>query len=159
MADSMDTVNPNTAPEAEPECHPTMAKFESVAKHVRELSELGKTLEACIRSLGKDMKKICKKRRKTNGSPSNLLKPIAISNDLADIFGKPRGTLMPRGHITSAMNKYAIDNGIKKPGDGRIIVVNEVLSKILNLPVGSDIRIFKVAGQLAVSGHIRTSSA
>lgn len=139
------------------ERHPTMLKFDSLTKISKDIIELSKTLDLSLKSISKDMKKVCKKRRKSSGSPSNLLKPIAISNELADLFGQAHGTMLTRGQITSAVNKYAHDAGIKKPGDGRVIIVDKVLAKFLSMEEGGEIRIFKVAGQLSTAGHIRSA--
>eukprot|EP00873_Tetraselmis_striata_P043773 jgi/Tetstr1/464037/TSEL_008842.t1 len=133
--------------------HPAMAVFEQVVENHRVIADATKSNESLIKALQKEMKKVCKKRRKPSGTPSNLMKPIPLSDDLCDFLSQDRGAKLPRGQVTSKVNNYAIKNKLKKEGNGRIIVVDRPLAKLLGLSVGDEVTIFQVPTHLKNQNH------
>lgn len=135
------------------EIHPAMAVFEQVVENHRIIAEATKSNESLIKALRKEMKKVCKKRRKASGTPSNLMKPIALSDELCDFLSQDRGSKLTRGQVTSMVNKYASDKNLKKEGNGRIIVVDQPLAGLLGLSLGDEVQIFRVPTHLKTQNH------
>lgn len=133
--------------------NPTMLAFEELHANMKTFLDSAKTMETEMRGLKKQLKKALKKRRRTSGTPSNLMKPVKLGDALCKFLGKDKGTEMTRGAVTSAVNKYAIEAGIKKEGNGRIIVVNKPLGKLLGLGEGEEVQIFHVQTYLKKMNH------
>ena len=133
--------------------HPAVATFERVAETHRQILELAKTMEASIKTLRKELKKSCKKRRRTTGAPSNLMKPVKLSDELCDFLETERGTLMTRGRVTSLINSYATEKGLKKPENKRIIVVDKALAALLGVELSEEVQIFRVPKHLKLRNH------
>lgn len=168
MADSMDVSNltdggapqgdavqedtANSGP-ASAEAHPVMEKFEQLVEAHRAIADQAKSMEATLKTLRKDMKKLCKKRRKPSGTPSNLMKPIPLSDELCEFLGQPRGSKLTRGQVTSMVNEYAKTNNLKKPDNGRIILIDQPLATLLGLTSGAEVQIFKVPTHLKDRNH------
>lgn len=58
------------------------------------------------------------------------MKPIKLSDKLADMLGKPKGTVMPRNEVNNAVHAYIRDNNLQKENDRRSIVPD---AKMLSL--------------------------
>lgn len=135
------------------EVHPAMAVFEQIVDNHRIIAEATKANESLIKALRKEMKKVCKKRRKSSGTPSNLMKPIPLSDELCDFLGKDRGSKFTRGQVTSMVNAYAKNNNLKKDDNGRIIVLDQPLAGLLGLSLGEEVQIFRVPTHLKNQNH------
>ena len=104
------------------------------------LSELS-SLKSDIKSLSKIVRKIKAKvddptgekagsRAKNNG----FNRKQAISDILRAFLELPDGELVSRSTVTRAINKYVTDNGLKHPDNGRILVLDDKLKKLLQPP-------------------------
>ena len=104
------------------------------------LSELS-SLKSDIKSLSKIVRKIKAKvddptgekaasRAKNNG----FNRKQAISDKLRAFLELPDGELVSRSTVTRAINKYVTDNGLKHPDNGRILVLDDKLKKLLQPP-------------------------
>lgn len=146
--------NGDTAASApEVELHPAMEKFEQLVEAHKAISEQAKAMDSVIKSLRKDLKKVCKKRRKASGTPSNLMKPISLSDELCRFLGKDTGSKMTRGQVTSLVNEYAKDKELKNPDNRRIIILDQPLAALLGLSQGEEVQIFRVPTHLKTQGH------
>lgn len=104
------------------------------------LSEIS-SLKSDIKSLSKIVRKIKAKvddptgekaasRAKNNG----FNRKQAISDKLRAFLELPDGELVSRSTVTRAINKYVTDNGLKHPDNGRILVLDDKLKKLLQPP-------------------------
>jgi len=79
-----------------------------------------------------------KKRKNSNHSPSGFIKQAPISNEMADFLGKSHGTQMSRTEVTNEINAYIkkhdLQNKDKSIGGGRIILADEKLQSLLQIP-------------------------
>jgi upstream activation factor subunit UAF30 len=74
-----------------------------------------------------------KNKNKGNRAPSGFVKPTKISVELADFLGKPHGTLMARTDVTKQMTTYIRANSLQDKANGRIILPDTKLRKLLKL--------------------------
>lgn len=71
-------------------------------------------------------------KNKGNRAPSGFVKPTKISNDLAVFLGKEAGTMMARTDVTKQITAYVRANGLQDKTNGRLILADEKLKKLLN---------------------------
>ncbi len=121
------------------------------------LEELS-SLRSDIKSLSKIVRKIKAKvddptgekaasRAKNNG----FNRKQAISDKLRAFLDLPEGELVSRSTVTRAINKYVTDNGLKHPDNGRILVLDDKLKKLLQPP--DDIEVTFLNLQKFLSPH------
>ena len=88
----------------------------------------------CDRELRAAQKAGKKKQRKVgNRAPSGFVKPTKISLELATFLGKPKGTEMARTQVTREINQYIRANNLQDPDNGRRILPDAKLRKLLNV--------------------------
>ena len=81
---------------------------------------------------------------KPGAKPNALQQPLQPSAELAAIVGS--GT-MPRGEIVSKVWEYIKKNKLQAPDDGRMIVPDEALKKVLTKPKVSMFEMNKLLSQ------------
>ena len=91
-------------------------------------------------------KKIVKRRKKKCGDSENngFKRPTKISNELCDFFGKPHGTLMARTDVTKELSNYIRENKLQDPKNGRNIIPDLKLRKLLRIGKTDELNIFNM---------------
>uniref|UniRef100_A0A6C0ES59 DM2 domain-containing protein n=1 Tax=viral metagenome TaxID=1070528 RepID=A0A6C0ES59_9ZZZZ len=116
--------------------------FAHLNKSLHELSAHLATLRSEVKSLEKNVSKELrvldkinakKNKNKGNRAPSGFVKPTKISNELADFLGRDRGSLMARTDVTKQMTAYIRKNSLQDKDNGRIILPDPKLKKLLKL--------------------------
>lgn len=109
------------------------------------------TLSAQVRSLRtrsereiRQAQKAGRKRKTANRKPSGFVKPTLISTELASFLGKPKGTEMARTEVTREINHYIRENNLKDPENGRRIIADTKLRKLLKLGKGDELTYFNL---------------
>jgi upstream activation factor subunit UAF30 len=98
------------------------------------------------------------KRRKTkagNRAPSGFVIPTEISQELATFLKKPSGTEMKRTDVTKEINKYIRENKLQDPSNGRKILPDAKLRKLLRVPQNEELTYFNL--QRYMSPHFPKS--
>ena len=86
-----------------------------------------------------------KRARKTgNRAPSGFVKPTKISSELASFLGKPKGTEMARTEVTREINKYIRANNLQDKSNGRVILADSKLRKLLKLKKDDELTYFNL---------------
>ena len=81
---------------------------------------------------------------KAGAKPNALQQPLQPSAELAAIVGS--GT-MPRGEVVSKIWEYIKKNKLQDPADGRMIVPDDMLKKVLTKPKVSMFEMNKLLSQ------------
>jgi chromatin remodeling complex protein RSC6 len=110
------------------------------------------TLTGNVRTLQKRADKELKtalksaKKRKNNGprAPSGFVKPTKISLELAKFLGKPMGTEMARTEVTREINGYIREHKLQDPVNGRKILADDKLRKLLRLEKTDELTYFNL---------------
>ena len=89
---------------------------------------INKELKAAQKSAGKK-----KKRDGSSRKPSGFNIPTLISDELAAFLGKPAATKLPRVEVTNAFNTYIKANNLHDPTNGRFILPDAALTRLLKL--------------------------
>lgn len=108
------------------------------------LKRVAKRAAADIKAAGKKRKSRSSEGTDGEGAApkhNNLLDPVPISDELAAFLGMGKNSTGVRPEITSAMNKYAKDNGLT---DGRKIKANAALKKLLRIDDSVELTIFNL---------------
>ena len=111
------------------------AKLQQAAGFLSSMKADYKTLEKAVARELKNSQKASAKKRKNSGNrqPSGFIKPTLISDELAKFLGKAVGTEMARTEVSKEINDYVHAKGLQDKSNGRIILADASLSKLLNL--------------------------
>ena len=97
------------------------------------------------RELKAAQKNARKRQRKTgNRAPSGFVKPTKISTELATFLGKPQGTEMARTEVTREINTYIRSHKLQDPANGRRILADAKLRKLLRLGKNEELTYFNL---------------
>ena len=128
------------------------SQLTSVTTQVRQLS---KKTERELKMAQKNRKK----RKTGNRAPSGFVKPTKISSELAKFLGKEKGTEMARTSVTREINAYIRENKLQDPENGRRILADEKLSKLLKLKKGDELTYFNLQRYMSPHFAKATKSA
>ena len=123
----------------------------SITSQVRTLS---KNHEREIKAASKSARK---KRKSGNRQPSGFVKPAVISDELAGFLGKSKGTEMARTEVTREISSYIRANKLQDPKNGRRILADTKLRKLLKLKKTDELTYFNL--QRYMSPHFPKSGS
>ena len=141
------------------------AEFLSIVASIQEVSSKLTALKNQLRALEKKAvreikaanKRSKKNAKKGNRTPSGFIKPTAISDQLAKFLGKEKGTQMARTDVTKEINSYIRAHKLQDPKNGRIILADSKLSKLLNLKKDDELTYFNL--QKFMKPHFATATS
>lgn len=128
-------------------------EFTAVLAAIQEVTSKVSALRSQLRALEKKAvrevkaanKRSKKGRKSTNPrTPSGFVKPTQISEELAAFLGKSKGTEMARTEVTKEINAYIRANKLQDPSNGRIILADAKLSKLLSLKKDDELTYFNL---------------
>lgn len=140
------------------------SNFKSVLDNLSALKTAVTSAMSEVRTLQKSYERERKqhlkasKRRKTkagNRAPSGFVIPTEISQELATFLKKPAGTEMKRTDVTKEINKYIRENKLQDPSNGRKILPDAKLRKLLRVPQNEELTYFNL--QRYMSPHFPKS--
>ena len=114
------------------------SQLTTVTTQVRALSK------RTDRELKQAQKQGRKKRKSGNRAPSGFVKPTKISLELAGFLGKPKGTEMARTEVTREINTYIRAHKLQDPKNGRRILADAKLRKLLKLTKDDELTYFNL---------------
>lgn len=120
-------------------------KIQQLAGIIAALKQDFKTLDKIVSREMKTLQKNSKKRKaNSNRQPSGFVKPTLISKDLAKFLGKENGIEMARTEVSKEINQYIRANSLQDKDNGRIIIADEKLKKLLNLSDSDELTYFNL---------------
>ena len=126
------------------------SQLTSVTSQVRALHK------RADRELKNALKASAKRTRRTgNRAPSGFIKPTKISTELANFLGKPKGSEMARTVVTREINAYIRAHDLQDPKNGRRILADSKLRKLLKLKKDDELTYFNL--QRYMSPHFAKS--
>lgn len=114
------------------------SQLTSVTSQVRTLSKKTERELKAAHKAGK------KKRKTGNRAPSGFIKPTKISSELANFLGKAKGTEMARTSVTREINSYIREHKLQDPKNGRRILADAKLRKLLKLKKDDELTYFNL---------------
>jgi chromatin remodeling complex protein RSC6 len=105
-----------------------------------------RSLEKAVAREIKLAQKASSKRKKSTGNrqPSGFVKPTRISDELAAFLGKPVGTELARTSVSKEINQYIRTNSLQDPTNGRKIIPDAKLSKLLKVSKDDEVTYFNL---------------
>ena len=136
-----------------------MVKLQQVGSVFTSLKNDFRVLEKQVLRQMKQVKRLSSKRAKGKGNrqPSGFVKPTLVSDDLASFLGKPSGSEMARTEVTREINKYIRAKNLQDPQNGRHIIPDAALTKLLALKPTDELTYFNL--QKYMSPHCPKSGA
>lgn len=136
-----------------------MVKLQQVGNVFSTLKNDFRTLEKQVVRQMKQAKRLSSKRAKGKGNrqPSGFVKPTLVSDELASFLGKPAGSEMARTEVTKEINKYIRAKNLQDPQNGRHIIPDAALSKLLSLKESDELTYFNL--QKYMKQHFPNSGA
>ena len=131
----------------------TETGFGDLLKKLTEVTSLLATVKQEARALEKRLTRELKaaqkasakkKAGKGNRSPSGFVKPTLISEELAAFLGKENGTEMARTEVTREINSYIRAHKLQDPANGRRILADAKLRKLLKLKKDDELTYFNL---------------
>ena len=120
-----------------------------------QVRSLQKRTERELRAAQKATKK--RQKAKGNRAPSGFVKPTRISKELAAFLGKDWGTEMARTQVTREINAYIRAHNLQDPKNGRRILADTKLRKLLKLQKSDELTYFNL--QRYMSPHFAKATA
>jgi len=122
------------------------AKLQQMSGFLASMRSDYKTLEKAVARELKNSLKASAKKRKTSGNrqPSGFVKPTLISDELAKFLGKASGTEMARTEVSKEINAYIRAKELQDKTNGRKIIPDASLSKLLNLQSSDELTYFNL---------------
>tara|TARA_Y100000389_G_C17164528_1_gene366081 strand:- start:38 stop:418 length:381 start_codon:yes stop_codon:yes gene_type:complete len=80
---------------------------------------------------------------------SSFTKPTLISSELALFLGQPEGTKLERTDVAIYINAYVKDRHLHNPTNGREILPDETLIKLLKIQEGDQLTYFNLQKYLS----------
>ena len=141
-----------------PEFVDVLAQLSSMRTLITTLSTRVRTLQKGYERERKQALKASKRRVKKSGNraPSGFVKPTEISKELASFLGKPVGTEMARTEVTREINQYIRQHNLQDPSNGRRILPDTKLRKLLRVPQSDELTYFNL--QRYMSPHFSKST-
>lgn len=123
------------------------AKLQQLGSIFTSLKADFKTLQ---KSVERDMKAAVKaatarKKRDMGDRPkSGFVKPTRISDELAKFLNKEVGTEMARTEVSKEINQYVVAHNLRDKSNGRIILPDNKLSKLLKVGKNDEVTYFNL---------------
>ena len=128
------------------------AEFNALRKEFGVLEKAtSRELKAAKKASGK------RKAKSGNRSPSGFIKPTLVSDELATFLGKPKGAEMARTDVTREINKYIRAHNLQDKTNGRRIIPDAALAKLLKLKKEDELTYFNL--QRYMSPHFPKPAA
>lgn len=143
------------APVADAAPESVASKLSEFSTKIQQYVSLGASLKAEYKALEryisrelKNAQKASSKKSKTKNSgnrkPSGFVKPTLISNELATFLGKPEGIEMARTEVSKEINSYIRAHDLKNKENGRKIMPDASLKKLLNIGDSDELTFFNL---------------
>ena len=127
-----------------------------------QIQQLQTKLRALQKRADKEIRTAAKsaKKKRSNGAPrapSGFVKPTLITDELATFLGKDSGTEMARTQVTREINMYIREHNLQDPANGRRIIPDACLRKLLRVPESEELTYFNL--QRYMSPHFVKATA
>jgi hypothetical protein len=103
-----------------------------------------KVLQKNYTKLLKDHDKTMSKKKRQNRKPSGFAKPSALSEEMTTFLGLDKNIEVARNEVTKMINKYIVENDLRKESDKRQILPDNKLTKLLNLKGDENLSYFNL---------------
>lgn len=125
--------------------------MENIQKELAQLTAEVKTLSKMIRKIKSKMDDPDGEKSKKRAENNGFNRPQTVSPELSKFLGLKKDEQISRSAVTKAINKYATDNNLKHPDNGRVLILDDKLKTILKPPEGTQVTFLNL--QKYLSAH------
>ena len=111
-------------------------------------SEL-KSIAKLIRKLRTAQEDPDGEKAKARSTNNGFNRPLDVTEKLRTFLALGDGELISRSEVTKRINAYVTSNGLKHPENGRVIILDEKLTDLLNPPAGLQITFLNIQKYLS----------
>lgn len=119
-------------------------RITTMNKELKELVNVGKSLEKDFNNIVKVMSKKNKNKSSEKRHPSGFAVPYKLSDELYSFLNIKNGEKVPRNDVTRMINAYITTNNLRDPKDRRIIKPNAELHNIFKSSANDSITYFNL---------------
>lgn len=128
-----------------------MATIESLAADIAALRNDVKSLTKLVRKVRNHQEDPTGEKAKSRTRNNGFNRKMEVSDKLKEFLSLGDGEVVSRSDVTRKVNAYIKENGLKHPDNGRIIVLDDKLSKLLTPPDGEQVTFLNI--QKFISPH------
>ena len=128
-----------------------MATIESLSAEIASLRADVKSLAKLIRKVRNHQEDPTGEKAKSRTRNNGFNRKMEVSDSLKEFLSLGAGEVVSRSDVTRKVNAYIKENGLKHPDNGRVIVLDEKLSKLLTPPDGEQVTFLNI--QKYISPH------
>jgi upstream activation factor subunit UAF30 len=130
----------------------TIVEMSDLTHVIAELADI----KSSIKALAKLLRKLRTtqddpdgEKAKTRASNNGFNRPLEVSDKLRVFLGLSDGETISRSEVTRRINAYVTGNNLKHPDNGRVIILDEKLTDLLEPPAGLQITFLNVQKYLS----------
>jgi len=128
-----------------------MATLESITADVASLRSEIKNLAKLVRKVRNFQEDPTGEKNKKRTQNNGFNRKMKVSDKLMNFLDMKEGEYISRSDVTRRVNKYIKDNELKHPENGRVIVLDDKLTDLLNPPEGVQVTFLNM--QKYISPH------
>ena len=129
----------------------TMATIDSLSNDIASLRNELKNLAKLVRKVRSHQEDPTGEKQKERTKNNGFNRKMEVTDTLKEFLGLDTDGTVSRSDITRRVNKYIKENDLKHPDNGRVIVMDEKLTKLLSPPEGEQITFLNM--QKYISPH------
>ena len=126
-----------------------MATIESLQLELAAIAKDLKGLTKLVRKVRAHQEDPNGEKAKVRAENNGFNRPLEISAALREFLALDPEETISRSNVTRRINKYVTENGLKHPDNGRVIILDEKLTKLLSPPAGLEITFLNVQKYLS----------
>ena len=126
-----------------------MADLTQLIADVAEIKSSIKSLAKLIRKLRTSQDDPDGEKAKTRASNNGFNRPLEVSPKLRTFLTLGEDELISRSEVTRRINAYVTANNLKHPDNGRVIILDDKLTDLLEPPAGLQITFLNIQKYLS----------
>ena len=126
-----------------------MADLTQITTDLAEIKSSIKALAKLLRKLRTTQDDPDGEKAKARASNNGFNRPLEISSKLSTFLGLAVGEMISRSEVTRRINAYVTANNLKHPDNGRVIILDDKLTELLEPPAGLQITFLNIQKYLS----------
>ena len=126
-----------------------MADLTQLIADVAEIKSSIKSLAKLVRKLRTSQDDPDGEKAKTRASNNGFNRPLEVSPKLRTFLALGEDEMISRSEVTRRINSYVTSNNLKHPDNGRVIILDDKLTSLLEPPAGLQITFLNIQKYLS----------
>ena len=126
-----------------------MADLTQITADIADIKSSIKSLAKLLRKLRTSQDDPDGEKAKTRASNNGFNRPLEVTPKLRAFLALADDELISRSEVTRRINAYVTSNNLKHPDNGRVIILDEKLTDLLEPPAGLQITFLNIQKYLS----------